>query len=116
MSPAANMFGTLVRMCSSVTIWPFFSILTPTSSRPMPRVFSVLPMATSTSSEKSSSPFASVLLTRPSSWTSTLSMPLPHLTLMPRFSRLAFMASVISVSCSAGTRFGIISTMVTSTP
>ena len=56
MSPAANIFGTLVRMCSSVTIWPLGSIFTPTSSRPMPRVLSVRPIATSTSSEYSSSP------------------------------------------------------------
>ena len=116
MSPAAKMLGTLVRMCSSVTICPFFSIFTPTSSRPMPRVFSVRPMATSTSSEKSSSPLASVLFTLPSGCTSTAAMPLPHFTLTPRFSSEALTASVISVSCSAGTRFGIISTMVTSTP
>lgn len=92
------------------------SICTPTSSRPMPRVLSVRPIATSTSSEYSSSPLASVLFTCPSGCTSTLAMPLPHLTVIPRFSSDALTASVISVSCSAGTRFGIISTIVTSTP
>ena len=79
-------------------------------------MFSVLPMATRTSSEMSSSPFARVLFTVPSSSFSTLAMPEPVLTLMPRFSSDLHTASVISGSCRAGTRFGIISTMVTSTP